>query len=94
MALEIFDPTVSPVQETISYAPRPENLQGLKLGLVENTKHNSDVLLLKIAEKLKMEFGIEMVGLHHKKSASDYITDETIADLKQKADFAIAGIGD
>ena len=94
MALEIFDPTVSPVKETISYAPRPERIRGLKLGLVENTKHNSDVLLLKIAEILKVKFGIEMVSLHHKKSASDYVTDETIADLKQKADFAIAGIGD
>ena len=94
MALEIFNPTVSPVQETISYSPRPKSLQGLKVGLVENTKHNSDVLLLKIAERLKMEFGIEMVSLHRKKSASDYVTDETIADLKQKADFAIAGIGD
>jgi hypothetical protein len=94
MALEIFDPTVSPVKETISYAPRPKSLKGLKVGLVENTKHNSDVLLLKIAERLKMEFEIEMVSLYHKKSASDYLTDETIADLKQKADFAIAGIGD
>jgi hypothetical protein len=94
MALEIFDPTVSPVMETISYAPRPKSLKGLKVGLVENTKHNSDVLLVKIAERLKMEFGIEMVSLHHKKSASDYLTDEAIADLKQKADFAIAGIGD
>ena len=94
MSLEIFDPTVSPVQETISYAPRPKSLKGLKLGLVENTKHNSDVLLLKIADRLKMEFGIDMVALHRKKSASDYVTDETITDLKQKADFAIAGIGD
>jgi len=94
MALEIFDPTVSPVQEPISYAPRPKSLKGLKVGLVENTKHNSDVLLLKIAERLKRQFGIEMVALHRKKSASDYVTDETIADLKQNADFAIAGIGD
>jgi len=94
MALEIFNPTVSPVQETITYAPRPKSLKGLKVGLVENTKHNSDVLLLKIAERLKMEFGIEMVALYSKKSASDYLADETIAGLKQKADFAIAGIGD
>ena len=94
MALEIFDPTVSPVQEPISYAPRPESLKGLRVGLVENTKHNSAVLLLKIAERLKKEFGIEMVALYSKKSASDYLADETIADLKQKADFAIAGIGD
>lgn len=94
MALEIIDPTVTPVKEAISYAPRPKSLKGLKVGLVENTKHNSDLLLVKIAERLKMEFGIEMVSLHRKKSASDYVSAETIADLKQKADFALTGIGD
>ena len=94
MSLKIFDPTVSHVKQTISYAPRPKDLQGLKVGLVENTKHNSDVLLLKIAAKLQKAFGMEMVSLHRKKSASDYVTEETITDLKQKADFAIAGIGD
>jgi hypothetical protein len=53
MSLEIFDPTVPPVTEKIVFAPRPQSLNGLKVGLVENTKHNSDVLLLKIAERLK-----------------------------------------
>jgi hypothetical protein len=94
MPLQIIDPTVSPVKEKILFAPRPQRLNGLRVGLVENTKHNSDVLLLKIADKLKEKFGIEMVQLHRKKSASDFVTDETIDELKKKADFVIAGIGD
>jgi len=52
------------------------------------------VLLLKIADRLKAKYGIEMVLLHRKESASDYVTDEAIDELKQKADFVIAGIGD
>jgi hypothetical protein len=32
--------------------------------------------------------------MHRKKSASDYVTDEAIADLKKRADFVLAGIGD
>ncbi len=96
MALEIFDPTVTPtpVKEKILFAPRPKHLNGLKVGLVENTKHNSDVLLLKIAERLKEKYEIEMVLLHRKKSASDYVTDEAIDGLKKKSDFVIAGVGD
>ena len=94
MSLEIFDPTVPPVKETFSFAPRPQNLSGLRVGLIENSKHNSDVLLLKIADRLKTRYGIEMVQLHRKESASHYVTDETVEDLKRKADFVIAGIGD
>jgi len=94
MSLEIFDPTASSVKEKILFAPRPQNLNGLKVGLIENSKHNSDVLLLKIADRLKAKYGIEMVLLHRKESASDYVTDAAIDELKQKADFVIAGIGD
>lgn len=94
MAAEIFDPTLSPVEEKITFAPRPRHLDGLRIGIVENTKHNSDVLLLKIAQRLKKNFQMDMVQLHRKESASDFVSAEAISDLKQKADFVIAGIGD
>jgi hypothetical protein len=94
MSAQIFDPTFSSVEEKISFAARPGNLEGLKIGLVENTKYNSDVLLLKIAEKLVKKFNMEIVQMHRKKSASDYVTDEAIADLKNRVDFVLAGIGD
>lgn len=94
MSLEIFDPTIPPVKEKFLFAPRPQNLNGLRVGLIENSKHNSDVLLLKVADRLKTRYGIEMVLLQRKGSASDYVTDEMLEDLKKKADFVIAGIGD
>ena len=94
MTLEIFDPTIRPVKEKIAFVPRPKELKGLKVGLLENTKHNSDVLLLKIAERLKEKFGMEMALISGKKSASDYVTDQALADFKKKANFVIAGIGD
>jgi hypothetical protein len=94
MTGEIFDPTVSSVEEKFSFAERPQNLEGLKIGIVENTKYNSDVLLIKIAERLVKKFQMEIVRMHRKKSASDYVTDEAIMDLKERADFVLAGIGD
>jgi hypothetical protein len=92
--MEIFDPTIPPVKESISYAPRPKDLNGLRVGLIENSKHNSDVLLLKIFERLQERFGMEMVLINRKKSAADHVTNNVIMDLKEKADFVIAGIGD
>ena len=83
--MEIFDPTTSPVRESISYVPRPKNLNGLRVGLIENTKHNSDVLLLRIAKRLKERFGMEMVLINRKKSASDHVTNNVIMDLKEKS---------
>jgi hypothetical protein len=92
--MEIFDTTIPPVKESISYAPRPKDLNGLRVGLIENSKHNSDVLLLKIFERLQERFGMEMVLINRKKSAADHVTNNVIMDLKEKADFVIAGIGD
>ena len=39
-------------------------------------------------------FDMEMVLINRKKSAADHVTDNVIMDLKEKADFVIAGIGD
>jgi hypothetical protein len=94
MSLEIFDPTVVPETEKIDFVPRPQSLNGLKVGLVDNTKHNSDVLLQKIAERMKDKHEIELALLHRKKSASDYVAPDAIDELKKKSDFVIAGIGD
>ena len=48
--MKIFDPTAKPVERQVDIAARPASLQGLRLGLVDNTKHNSDQLLLRIAD--------------------------------------------
>ncbi len=94
MSLDMFDPT-TPVREIqIDYVPRPQELNGLRIGLLENSKHNSDVLLLKIADRLKDRFGMEMTFLAGKKSAADFVSDDLIAQFRERADFVIAGIGD
>jgi len=49
--LEVFDPTTDPKEQPITYVARPDSLKGKRIGLVENTKHNSDRLLLKIGRR-------------------------------------------
>jgi hypothetical protein len=39
--------------------PRPESLRNVRIGLVENTKYNSDKLLLRIAAILEKEYGAQ-----------------------------------
>jgi hypothetical protein len=94
MTLDMFDPTTSVREIRIDYVPRPKKLEGLRVGLLENSKHNADVLLLKIAELLKDRFAMEMTFLAGKKSAADFVSEDLIAEFRERADFVIAGIGD
>jgi hypothetical protein len=92
--LKIFDPTEPPQEGTVTYAPRPKTLLGLRLGLVENTKHNSDALLLKIAAILEQEHGVESHIIRSKKNASVPVHDELLQELAADSDAILAGIGD
>ena len=94
MSVEMFDPTMSPTKEAIQYSARPEKLDGLKVGLVDNTKYNSRALLIKISERLKDRFQTEMVHITAKRAAGHSVDDSAVEEFKAKADFVIAGIGD
>ena len=94
MTTKLFDPTSAPVTRTVQVAPRPRELQGLRLGLVENTKHNSDTLLLKIAERLKQRHGITVTHMSRKRSPSHEVEEAAVATLKAQSDLVISGIGD
>jgi len=95
MTRRVFNPTVSPAAPAaFSYTPRPKSLRGLRIGLVENTKFNSEVILRKIAERLAARYQISMTYLDHKKSSGHSVTPEAIALFQQKADFVLAGVGD
>lgn len=94
MTLKLFDPTIPSQIESISYTPRPKDLKNLKVALVENSKHNSKTILLKIFKLLEDKFNMQLIGIHSKQSAGHKITDDAIKDFKTKADLGIAGIGD
>ena len=65
MSRTVFDPTVSPAPApgAFLYAPRPTSLKGRRVGLVENTKFNSEVLLRKVAERLAARYQTIMTHL-------------------------------
>lgn len=57
MSVRIYDPTIEVKGRKIAYAPRPKSLAGLRVGLVDNSKHNSDQLLMRIAGLLESDYG-------------------------------------
>jgi hypothetical protein len=92
--MKLIDPTAAPVARTVPLAPRPADLRGLRLGLVENTKFNSDTLLLKLADRLRERHGVTLTHVARKRSPSHEVEETAIATLKARSDVVISGVGD
>ena len=92
---KLVDPTgVDPGVGTLSLAPRPIDLRGKRLGLLDNSKVNSDVILRAIARILTEEFEFANVFYTKKHSASLPPRPKVLEDLHRYADIVIAGVGD
>jgi hypothetical protein len=94
MSVQIYDPTTEVAGRRIAYAPRPKSLKGLRVGLVDNTKHNSDQLLLRIAALLERDHGAKTHVIRRKHSAGAAPHAEIIEEFKANCDVVVAGVGD
>ena len=92
--IEILDPTVQVQTQPVTFAPRPDSLAGKRIGLVENTKFNSDRLLQKIGDILVTEYGAAGARMWRKRNASVPAHDEIVQELRATCDVMVAGIGD
>ena len=94
MPIQIYDPTTEVSGRHIAFVPRPKSLEGLRIGLVDNTKHNSDQLLLRIAKILEREHGAKAHVIRKKKSAGAAPHAEIVEEYKASCDVIVAGVGD
>ena len=94
MTIQIYDPTTEVTGRTIAFVPRPKSLSGLRIGLVDNTKHNSDQLLERIAAVLERDHGARAHIIRKKRSAGAAPHAEIIEEFKASCDVVVAGIGD
>ena len=92
--IEILDPTVESPSQSLSYAPRPGSLEGKRVGLIENTKYNSDRLLQKIGDLLVAEHRAASTRMWRKHNSSVPAHAEIVDQLKESCDVMVAGIGD
>ena len=93
--LQLIDPTGADLgAQAFSLSPRPVDLHGKRLGLLDNSKANSDVILREIARLLDEEFKFADIFYTKKHSASLPPYPEVVADLHRHADVIITGVGD
>jgi hypothetical protein len=91
--MDILDPRITTERDHIDYAPRPQVLKALRVGIVENTKKNAEDILRILADKLQRTHGMQMSVVVHKPQRAP-LTDAQAAQLQGKVDIVITGVGD
>src|SRR5215510_14888534 len=92
--LVLIKPINEAIPEQSSYAPRPTELAGKRLGLLDNSKSNADRFLEMVAKILDEQYGFRNIVRHRKPSASKPVTSEVLVERTQLCDLAIVGVGD
>ena len=91
----LVDPTGHNLNTTsLHISPRPSGLQGKRLGLLDNTKANAEVILRKIADILDAKYEFSEIYYTKKHSSNLPPKPEVLSNLHRHADIVIAGLGD
>ncbi len=89
-----FDPRGVVETEALALSVRAVELNGLRLGVLDNTKWNANRLLRKTAAKLDEEFSFAAVNDYRKESFSNEADPSLIATIAADNDIVLTAIGD
>ena len=78
----------------MALAARAGSLDGLRLGVLDNTKWNANRLLRKTVAKLQQEFSFAAVNYYRKESFSKDANPALIETIAADNDIALTAIGD
>jgi hypothetical protein len=92
--IRLVDPTARVRRRDKPMAPRPAELRGRRIGILDNTKSNADVLLLEVAALLRTRYGAGDVLHRRKAHAATGATEGLIDELAARSDVALLGSGD
>ncbi|HZV52519.1 MAG TPA: hypothetical protein VFD49_22505 [Candidatus Dormibacteraeota bacterium] len=97
MGSVLVDPTGAskgPTPGAFSLAPRRRDLAGTTVGLLANTKYNSDTLLDAIGELLRERYGVARLVAERKPYFGRPLPEEMATDLASRCDAVVTAIGD
>ena len=90
----LVNPTTQAIVAPFDGAPRLPSLAGTKLGIIDDSKKNADVLLEELVELLRTRYEISDVKWHRKPSASKPADPAAIRELAESCDAVIVAVGD
>ena len=91
--LPFIDPTAGTGRAKVALAPRPMDLAGKVVGLLDNTKEQGDVILDTVAEVLQTRYGVARVVRQRKQYYSKPAPAELIDAMAQEVQVAVAALG-
>ena len=89
-----FDPRGVVATEPLALAARVGGLDGLRLGVLDNTKWNANRLLRTTVTKLQEEFSFAAVNYYRKESFSKDADPVLIEAIAANNDIVLTAIGD
>lgn len=90
----VFDPRGVVETEPVALAPRATDLNGLRLGVLDNTKWNANRLLRKTVARLQQDYSFAAVSYYRKESFSKDADSALIATIAANNDIVLTAIGD
>jgi hypothetical protein len=90
----VFDPRGVVETTAAPLAPRVRKLEGMRLGILDNTKWNGNKLLRGVRDRLTAEIGFGAVNYYRKESFSKVAAPDIIADIVANNDVVMTAIGD
>jgi hypothetical protein len=90
----VFDPRGRVEAERLALAPRVAAIEGLRLGVLDNTKWNANRLLRKTAARLEERLHFAAVNYYRKESFSKYADPALLATIAAENDIILTAIGD
>lgn len=92
-ALPFIDPTAGRNKPKIALAPRPIDLAGKVVGLLDNSKEQADVILDAVGAALRERYGVARVVSRRKPHFSRPAADALIDEMAREVQVAIAALG-
>lgn len=94
MTIRLMDPGGTGTTVERSLAPRLDGLDGRRIALLTNGKHNADVLLHETAALFAERHGCREVDFFDKRNAGNPCRADRLEALCAEADFLITAVGD
>ena len=91
--LGFIDPTAGGNKTRIALAPRPMDLAGKVVAMIDNTKEQADVILEAVAGALRERYGVAKVVIRRKDHFSKPAPQDMIDQLAREAQVAVAALG-
>ena len=90
----IVNPTAEDVTERFALAPRVASLSGVRVALIDNSKHNADLFLDTLATLLVRDHVVAKIERYRKACPSVPTPPEVLRRLLEASDAAVHGVAD